>query len=119
MALIACPECASQISDKAPTCPQCGVPLAAAPKEVLIHFDRASSQLFNIGVTISSGGQVVARGKQGDTLRVPCTDPMDIEVKVNGWFGKPTLTIHPGERYNAKPRRVGFYLEKVDYIAGF
>jgi hypothetical protein len=30
MALIACPECARQISDKAPVCPGCGVPLSAA-----------------------------------------------------------------------------------------
>ena len=30
MALIACPECARQVSDKAPTCPGCGLPLQAA-----------------------------------------------------------------------------------------
>ena len=28
MALIACPECNSQISAKAPTCPHCGAPIA-------------------------------------------------------------------------------------------
>lgn len=44
-------------------------------------------------------------GKQGDTLRVPCTKPMEVEVKVNGWFGKPRLVVQPGERYNAS--RVG------------
>jgi len=27
MALIACPECGNDVSDKAPTCPRCGVPL--------------------------------------------------------------------------------------------
>jgi len=43
---------------------------------------------------------------------------MEIEVKVNGWLGKPKLVVKPGERYNARPRRVGFYLEKVDQIAG-
>lgn len=26
--LIACPECAHQVSDRAPTCPQCGFPIA-------------------------------------------------------------------------------------------
>jgi hypothetical protein len=29
MALIDCPECGAKISDKAPTCPHCGVPVAA------------------------------------------------------------------------------------------
>jgi len=61
---------------------------------------------------------VIAKGRQGDTLRVPCLEPMEIEVKVNGWLGKPKLVVKPGERYNARPRRVGFYLEKVDQIAG-
>ena len=118
MALIPCPECGSEVSDKAPTCPKCGVPIAAAPKEVLIHVDRADGQLFNIGCSVSAGGTVIAKGKQGETLRVPCTAPMEIEVKVNGWFGKPKLTVHPGERYNATPRRAGFILVKVDQIAG-
>jgi zinc ribbon protein len=30
VALIACPECGSEVSDKAPTCPKCGVPIAPA-----------------------------------------------------------------------------------------
>lgn len=28
MALIDCPECGGQVSDRAPTCPHCGVPIA-------------------------------------------------------------------------------------------
>lgn len=31
MALISCPECGKQISDRAPTCPNCGCPISAAP----------------------------------------------------------------------------------------
>jgi hypothetical protein len=42
---------------------------------------------------------------------------MQIEVEVNGWSGKPKLVVEPGERYNVKPRRVGFYLEKVNHVA--
>ena len=30
MALIKCPECSKDVSDKAPTCPNCGAPIAAA-----------------------------------------------------------------------------------------
>ena len=118
MALISCTECGAEVSDKAPTCPKCGVPIASAPKEVLIHVVRLKSQKFNIGCSVSCGGTVVASGKQGETLRVPCTAPMAIELKVNGSFGKAKLTVEPGERYNAQPRRGGYYLEKVDFIAG-
>jgi hypothetical protein len=119
MALIPCPECGSEVSDKAPTCPKCGVPLASVPKEVLIHFDRVPGQMFNIGVSVSSRGRVIASGKQGETLRVPCTEPREIEVKVKGSFGKAKRTIAPGERYNVRPRRGAVYLEKVDHITGF
>jgi len=30
MVLIKCPECSREVSDKAPTCPKCGAPIAAA-----------------------------------------------------------------------------------------
>ncbi len=35
MALINCPECGRQVSDKAPTCPGCGVVIAAQPPEAV------------------------------------------------------------------------------------
>lgn len=33
MALITCPECGKEISDKATTCPNCGMPLVAETSE--------------------------------------------------------------------------------------
>lgn len=33
MALIVCPECSTQVSDKAISCPSCGCPIAAAPQQ--------------------------------------------------------------------------------------
>ena len=49
MALIQCPECGKQISDRAPACPHCGCPLNAAPvsappdrsKEIDTYLDLA------------------------------------------------------------------------------
>ena len=35
MALINCPECGRQVSDKAPTCPGCGVVIATQPPEAV------------------------------------------------------------------------------------
>ena len=35
MALIKCPECHKEISDKAPTCPHCGCPLSNNPEVVI------------------------------------------------------------------------------------
>jgi hypothetical protein len=78
---------------------------------------RLQGQLLNIGCSVSIGGAVVAKGKQGETLRIPCTQPVEIELKVNGSFGRPKTVVSPGERYNAKPRRGTYYFERVDYIA--
>jgi hypothetical protein len=33
MALIKCPECSKEVSDRAPTCPSCGVPIAGISAE--------------------------------------------------------------------------------------
>ena len=35
MSLIICPECKKQISDKARTCPNCGLPLSSDEKLVI------------------------------------------------------------------------------------
>lgn len=48
MALIDCPECGGQVSDRAPTCPHCGVPIAnaasaSAPAEVASSDARADA----------------------------------------------------------------------------
>lgn len=32
MPLVKCPDCGKEVSDQAPTCPQCGRPLKAQPK---------------------------------------------------------------------------------------
>lgn len=42
MALIQCPECGREISDKAPSCPYCGVPINVPPteKKVKVTFSR-------------------------------------------------------------------------------
>lgn len=48
MALINCPECSASISDKAPTCPKCGVPLSAeniATETTLVTTQETSKTL--------------------------------------------------------------------------
>ena len=51
MALIDCPECGKQISNKAPTCPGCGVPMALG-----VAVERKSS-----GERVPYSDQEVAR----------------------------------------------------------
>ncbi|MBQ0960343.1 TM2 domain-containing protein [Ideonella sp. 4Y11] len=46
MALIKCPECSTQVSDKAASCPSCGYPLAdATPVEGGVQAQRTPAQV--------------------------------------------------------------------------
>jgi RNA polymerase subunit RPABC4/transcription elongation factor Spt4 len=43
MAFLNCPECARQVSDQAPTCPQCGFPfLKTEYRFIEVYFDGSS-----------------------------------------------------------------------------
>lgn len=43
MAIISCPECGKQISDRAASCPNCGCPISAAPTEILSAQSNAAT----------------------------------------------------------------------------
>jgi hypothetical protein len=118
MALINCPECGAEISDKAPQCPKCGTPIASAPKSVSVRFPVVEGQLFNNKCFVYSDGKEIASGKQGETVTFECLAPMEIEVAVKGSFGKPKATVNPGDKYNVSSRGLGkIYLEKVDMLS--
>ena len=119
MALISCPECGNEVSDKAPTCPKCGVPLASAPKDVLVHVQKPKGQLPRYGVHVFVNGTEVASGRQGQTLTVPVTKPTAITVAPGGLRPKKELHVSPGERWVLRWGTIGYYVEKVDNIAGF
>lgn len=65
MALIACPECGKEISDKVKTCPHCGYPLVGEPQQeqststpqqvevVLVKVDPKKSKKIIIGVIVA------------------------------------------------------------------
>ena len=45
MALIACPECSHEMSDRAAACPHCGCPLAARPPAAMPPADDTDARL--------------------------------------------------------------------------
>jgi len=59
MALISCPECAAQISDKATSCPKCGCPVtitAATPSTPAADTTKPAKQ----SIDLVQGGYVLA-----------------------------------------------------------
>jgi ribosomal protein L7/L12 len=54
MALIKCPECASEVSDKAITCPKCGLPLQTTAPSPSADLDEVLKQ------TLTGQGKIAA-----------------------------------------------------------
>jgi hypothetical protein len=68
MALIACPECGNEVSDLAPTCPRCGVPILVESK--LIVSAPAQQMLFSPKVRVIIDGRTVAELRKGDVQTI-------------------------------------------------
>lgn len=121
MAIINCPECGKEISDKAIACPNCGMPIASKKDDVLIRFPVCEGQLFNNRCYVydKKAKKILASGKQGETLSFICKKPTLIYVVANGFFGKPEVIAYPGDRFDVGYRALGkIYLSKVDAISG-
>lgn len=52
MALIKCPECSKEVSDKAKTCPHCGYPLTNNKKTNTVLVNGTKYDISNIKKTI-------------------------------------------------------------------
>ncbi len=96
MALIKCPECGQQVSNKADACIHCGAPLKAShPEPVYISFPHVS--------TFVGKGTVYYNGTSescppGGTICIEIGAPTTIEVKMNGYFGRPSIQVKPGDK---------------------
>ncbi len=121
MALIKCEECGYEVSDKAPQCPHCGVPIASKKNDVMIRFPIWKGQLLNNKCYVydADTGEEIVSCKQGETVTFLCEEPRNIYVVVKGSFGKPQTIVNPGDRYDVGYRGFGkIYLSKVDTITG-
>lgn len=86
MALIRCPECGKEISDKAAACPNCGTPIAS--KKIPVHFERKKSFVGsgNTGVVIVDGVTVgsAGNGANFDVMLSAGSHNIVIESKTQG-----------------------------------
>lgn len=89
MALIKCPECGKEISDKAAACPNCGTPIA--DKKIPVHFERkrAFGGSANTGTVYVDGNAVgsAGNGASFDVMLTPGMHSVQIEAKLHGIAG--------------------------------
>ena len=128
MALIACPECGREISDRAVSCPHCGCPVsvASAPPEIpvngVLHLNWADRKGHSVRKTT-----VRVDGSEYGSMQ--CADFMDVPVSVGThrlelFQGKHllisedfTITASHSDDYFAFKETMGFshaQLKRVD-----
>lgn len=122
MALIKCPECGMEVSDKAVSCPKCAYPFKEMEQNSFVEmaFATVQNQVFNNGCYVYDlSGNELAACKQGETLSFKCTAPMTVIVKMSGCFGKPQVDVRPGEKFQVSLRGFGSVaVQKVNHITG-
>lgn len=130
MALIKCPECGKEISDKATACPNCGCPMAdmVTSGVVKIRLPRTEQMadgfvgLFSSkAASISSNGKALWSGKHGETASFTLEKPTKIVINLGTWGNPVEGTVEPRKKYELVQDfgihiKATFRLSEVDII---
>lgn len=96
MALIKCPECGNEVSDKAASCPRCGCPINVVSNPAMIRFEQTYAIRYTCTVTCE-GREYSC--KQGESVAVEISKPTSVQIRISGGNGSTSGTIAPGRRY--------------------
>lgn len=112
MALIKCPECGKEISDKAGACPNCGCPIASTPTSIKV---RALSDDGGVKKTrYYINGKLIAEVPVGSTVTIAISKPTVIEVMQKTLFSEYgrdwKFVATPGKCYESRYCKPGFAL---------
>jgi len=121
MALITCPDCQNEVSDKAPACVHCGNPLTQNVQGVAIF--KSTREFMGIGgyYKIYENGLELAKLKEGELFEKQIDKDTEFTVKYTGGFGKgKTVTAYANQinRFVIGMTRLsgGVNVSKVDSI---
>lgn len=94
MALIKCPECGTEVSDKAAACIKCGCPLQKEKSELILY---GITQTFLIGGTVTAllDGRVVAKIHKGEKVVLPITKTCELTIRCGINLMKSRKMIFP------------------------
>jgi hypothetical protein len=79
VALIACPECGKEISDKAPTCPNCGVPISR--ESTVVVYGCTQQFAINPQVHVFWNGAPVGSVMKGDRISFDIVADGEVSLK--------------------------------------
>ncbi len=129
MALIKCPECGKEISEKSSKCINCGYPLNPQ-KSTRVAIKLPPIEKMATGwvglfaskdASISIGSKTVWSGKLGQTAIFNVSKVTKINIDLGTWGVVPKSTVEPGRKYalvqDMSPHwKATFFLSEVDII---
>ena len=114
MALIKCPECGHEVSDKSNMCVNCGCPLNLQ-NTVTIEFPKDNDVMIKMKYEVKdANGMVLASGTSGETATFTLDEPTKLTCHIigkmySGYEIKPIDYVPYGEvRYKVVRRNKGF-----------
>lgn len=123
MAMIKCPECGKDVSDKAKNCPNCGCPIASSVPNNTVKI-RMSPVMAADGInghqkaSIKYGGDTLWEGETGEVAELTLKEPTEISINYHmslmHYGGECSVTVDPAKspRYNVSARQ-GFFCTKL------
>ena len=130
MALIKCPECGKEISDKAHTCISCGCPLnelLTTSGVIRIKIPNfvdgwaALSAAYRKATISTSQGKLLWSGKHGEVANFTVEEPVNVVITLGNLANNVTGIVYPRKRYTLVQDmglhwRATFTLTEVDII---
>ena len=115
MALIKCPECGREVSDRAGVCPNCAFPLSSLRKDGTVSIKIANGLAGSVNIYELPSMNVIWSGKSGQIARFEITQP--IEIGILWGAGKKflpgaTIRVEAGKKYELAWRQ-GFLTSSV------
>ena len=106
MALIKCPECGKEISDKAQSCIHCGCPLAEVATSGVVRIKMPNNIVEGwIGLfssrraAVVANGKTVWEGKHGENASFTVEGPTKVTIELGGWANSVEGTVYPRKKY--------------------
>ena len=129
MALIKCPECSKEISNKANSCPHCGCPLSELITTGTVRIKMPNNIVEGwIGLfssrkaeVKSKYGSILWQGKHGENASFTISEPTEIVINLGGWANPVTGIVYPKRKYSLVQDMgvhmfATYRLTEVDYI---
>lgn len=130
MALIKCPECGKEISDKAAACPSCGCPVAAMSTKGIVKIKLPRTEQMANGFMgllaakdayVYSGNVRLWKGKHGETASFTIDKPTNITIDLGTWGNPVEGTVKPRHKYELVQDygihlKATFRLSEIDVI---